>query len=193
MAQQIFWTSDIHFRHNSILQYTDRKNVALNIEQHDQFMVDAINATVTDNDILYILGDIAHCATPWLTLDLVSKLNGKLHLVKGNHDTKHLDIYKASGLFESVQSELQLVLNKKRIIMYHFPILEWDAGHYGSWMLHGHTHGNLDYAKHGLENNRVFDVSLDASYNLRGAYRPWSFDELDAILSQRQNIEHHGQ
>ncbi len=193
MAQQVFWTSDIHFKHKSILHYTDRGSLTTAFAEHDLMMVDSINSVVTENDILYILGDIAHCASPWLTLDLVSKLNGKLHLVKGNHDTKHMDAYKNSGLFASVQSELQLVFNKRRIIMYHFPILEWDAGHYGSWMLHGHTHGNLNYAKHGLENNRIFDVSLDSSFNLRGTYQPWSFDELDAILSSRLPIEHHGQ
>ena len=205
----IYFTSDLHFSHQSILkpEYTDRGDDLRKleaerdpdsawppsdlIERHNQWIIDTINSRVTKADQLYILGDLAF-DSQWQAASLIDRLNGHRRLIPGNHDERKLDFYAASGLFESVTMYAEVVYNKKRIILFHYPIAEWNAGHHSSWHLHGHTHGNFDYAKANLQNKRILDVGWDNSKKVLGYYGPFSFEQIENYMDGRESIEHHG-
>lgn len=205
----LYFTSDLHFNHKSILtpEYTERLSELRTeigeiyvdsmtptelMHAHNQWIVNTINERVTDTDHLYVLGDVAF-GSQWEAAALIDKINGHRHLVLGNHDSNLADFYKSSGLFETVTMYAEVVYNKKRIILFHYPIAEWSAGHYSSLMLHGHTHGNFDYEKAGLANKRILDAGWDNSKKAFGFYGPISFEQVQSYMDGRESITHHGQ
>lgn len=81
---KIFFTSDLHFGHNRDFIIEPRGFAS--IEAHDRTLIANWNKVVSPEDDVYILGDLmlgdnAHGA------NCVRRLNGHLHLVRGNHDT----------------------------------------------------------------------------------------------------------
>jgi calcineurin-like phosphoesterase family protein len=206
MAKE-FWTSDLHLNHRGILEYTDRGRYltmgrnpnpedtgpAVTIEEHNKWVVDVINSYVGERDRLYFLGDMMIGANKWVAAYWISQINC-MHkeLVYGNHDDDHREFYATSGLFESVQDRITMKLNKKLIIMDHFPIVEWNAGHHSSWMLHGHSHGNFDYLKANLHDKRILDVGFDNSVKVLGHYAPFEFADIEKYMEGRISIDHHG-
>ena len=63
MTQKRFFTADQHFGHVNILKYEAEKrrdafgNKFKSIDDMDSFIVDQWNATVTEGDLVYCLGD----------------------------------------------------------------------------------------------------------------------------------------
>ena len=65
--------------------------------------------------------------------------------------------------------------------MCHYPILEWNRCHHGSWMLHGHCHGNL-----GPSEFKRLDVGVDC-HNMELL----SLDDISTIMKDKQVWKHH--
>lgn len=85
-----FFTADHHFGHANILKYEDamRRNAFggrfQTVEEMDEFLIDQWNATVSPDDTVYHLGDLAfkmHSIE-----DILPYLNGSIILIVGNHD-----------------------------------------------------------------------------------------------------------
>jgi len=55
---------------------------------------------------------------------------------------------------------------------------------HGGYHLYGHTHGNYQHP------GRAMDVGIDSRPN--GDMRPWSWEEIDEILSKKEAMPHHG-
>jgi calcineurin-like phosphoesterase family protein len=191
-----YFTSDLHLGHQAILEYTQRgyylKGADRNIAIHDQWVIDRINTHVKPTDTLWIIGDVTTYKR-YEALQLIEKINGHKHLVMGNHDKGNETVFtNAKDVFESVQWYKELHLNKKKIILFHNPIAEWDSGHYSSWHLHGHCHGGFNYEKADLHDKRILDVGWDNSIKLLGEYRPFSYERIADYMDGRVSIEHHG-
>jgi len=90
MTQKRFFTSDQHFGHTNILMYEDKTrrnefgNKFLSIDEMDSFIVDQWNATDTEDDLVYCLGDF--CYKMQQMRDVLPFLNGEKILISGNHD-----------------------------------------------------------------------------------------------------------
>jgi len=54
---------------------------------------------------------------------------------------------------------LDIVYDGHKIVMFHYPIAEWDQMHRGSLHFYGHLHGGNS----GLEPYRALDVAMDAT------------------------------
>ena len=54
-----FFISDLHFSHANILKYDNRPYS--DIVEHDKGLIERWNSVVTDEDEVYILGDIGWC------------------------------------------------------------------------------------------------------------------------------------
>ena len=142
----IYVCSDTHYYHKAII--TMQKRPFQNVHEMNQYMINSWNSVVTPVDEVYHLGDIAYKANPKVVRDhILSKLNGKIHLITGNHD-KPKDIRIYSERLESIQTEKELKydLNNKiyTFIMYHYPIYSWKGMYQGYIHLYGHTHTNKD-------------------------------------------------
>jgi calcineurin-like phosphoesterase family protein len=81
-------------------------------------------------------------------------------LVEGNHDKKLLKDFQFRAEFGEVHPYLDINYNGTKVVMFHYPISEWDQMHRGAVHLHGHLHGG----KSGMEKYRCMDVGMDTNY-----------------------------
>ena len=80
---KIWFTSDTHFGHKNIIKFSERP--FSDVEEMDEVMIRRWNEVVGKDDTVYHLGDFAFLSTGKLR-QLISRLNGKICLVNGNHD-----------------------------------------------------------------------------------------------------------
>ncbi len=79
-----FVVSDTHFSHKNIIKYCDRP--FKDIDEMNNFMIEQWNSVVSKDDIVYHLGDFTWDNNRERFGELVSSLNGRIRLLKGNHD-----------------------------------------------------------------------------------------------------------
>jgi calcineurin-like phosphoesterase family protein len=95
----IFFTADTHFGHKNIITYCDRPYKTLDgqpdVRAMNEDLVKQWNKTVTPQDVVYHLGDFGF-GPPAKLLEARKQLNGKIILIKGNHD-KHPDKWLLHG------------------------------------------------------------------------------------------------
>jgi len=170
----IFFTSDLHLGHSNILIY-DKRPFAT-IEEHDETIIENWNKTVKSNDTVYFIGDFCLFRKIDKIRGYRSRLNGKIHLIYGNHD----DVLRDNQIFESQSDMRYIFVGKQKIMLCHYPLLSWRSSNHGSFHLHGHCHsGKNDYAKR-----------LEVSTNLHN-YFPISFEFISEYMKGKENTFHH--
>ena len=176
-----YFTSDTHWFHNKICEFTDRYKVTAQ-ELHEEWMLDLWNSQVSKGDFVYILGDVSF-AKDWRdTQNILNKLNGQKFIVKGNHDKeKDLDKLLESKSIVKWKYYEERKIGDQHICMFHFPIMSWHKQHYGAWHLHGHSHGMLKESK-----GKMLDAGIDSSYNIFGKHRLFSFEDVRDIMNTKE-------
>jgi calcineurin-like phosphoesterase family protein len=182
-GKNVFFTSDTHFGHTSILRHCNRPFG--DIEEMNQALVENWNRVVGKNDLVFHLGDFAFGgAEMWNRF--LDQLNGRIVLVVGNHDIYHL---RAEMLerFEQVAFELYVVIDNQPIFLNHHPFLSYGDSHGKVWQLFGHVHtrGNgqgkeKDKQRLPLLMATQYDVGVD-----NNNYIPVSFYQIRDIISSR--------
>ena len=81
---ETWFTADTHFGHKGILGAMGRPFAS--IQEHDDLLVHAWNARVRPDDTVWHLGDFAMGSSPERCAELFGRLNGRKHLIVGNHD-----------------------------------------------------------------------------------------------------------
>jgi len=76
-----WFTSDTHFGHANIIRYSNRPYDTT--EEHDEALIANWNFSVQPNDEVYHLGDFSFGNK---AMEILPRLNGIIHLIKGNHD-----------------------------------------------------------------------------------------------------------
>lgn len=153
-------TADLHFGHKNIMKFCPVTRARFNddVDYMNNAMVEEWNAKVDPNDTVYILGDVAFMSGSDAGR-LTKRLNGKKILIAGNHDRKTLKDETFRSAFVEIHTYLDIKYDGHKIVMFHYPIAEWDQMHHGSLHFHGHLHGGTS----GLESYRVLDVAMDAT------------------------------
>jgi calcineurin-like phosphoesterase family protein len=151
-----FYTSDPHYGHytsseRNILKFCNRPFQT--IEEHDEALIKNWNNVVSDDDRVYVLGDVLlgrHKANPNAIL---SRLQGKeLHLITGNHDgPTTIESYR----WASVQPYLEIIDQNQKIVLCHFKFAIFNKCHKGAVQLFGHSHGGAS------QNKQQIDVGVD--------------------------------
>ena len=91
--------------------------------------------------------------------ELISRLNGKKILIKGNHDKKD-DL----ELFEEICDFKTVSLNGLYFALMYYPMLSWPKKNSGSIQLHGHIHAHEEYnLQNKADGIRRYDVGVDAN------------------------------
>lgn len=80
-----FFTSDLHFFHNNIIQFCNRPFDS--VEDMNWKLIKNWNDVVQWNDHVWVLGDFSF-GTVAETENILIQLNGIKHLIIGNHDRK---------------------------------------------------------------------------------------------------------
>lgn len=137
----IFFTADTHFGHTNIIEHVGR--AFADVEEMNRTIIKNWNATVKLNDTVYHLGDVS-ILKPEQTREIVDRLNGKIFLIRGNHE-KSAEHKLCQSRFEWIKDYHFLSLNGGiKIALMHYVMRVWDRKHYGSWHLYGHSHGKLE-------------------------------------------------
>ena len=152
---QIYFTSDLHFSHKNIAKFCPQfRPAAPTLEELDEYMIARWNETVQPEDTVYNLGDVSFAHDLKKIEAILRRLNGQHHLILGNHDDlisrnkkRFLDTSKADGnpMLSSIRSyqKIQLPEINNTLILFHYPINEWDGCHKGWYHLYGHLHDRV--------------------------------------------------
>ena len=140
-----YFISDLHFGHANCLAFDNRPFKT--IEEHDEYIIEKWNETVNIDDDVFILGDISWYGT-MKTVEILERLNGRLHLIKGNHDTQFLKSAMFRDLFVEITDYKELdigLADNERIVLCHYPIPCF-KNHYYNWIhLYGHVHSSFEW------------------------------------------------
>lgn len=183
----VWFTSDTHFGHANVIKYSNRPWA--DVEAMNEGLIANWNDTIGKNDAVYHLGDFTLTTRVELIQGWLSRLNGQIRLVRGNHDTwlRRIDDIQAADRIKWVKdyAERTFTLDGEnyKIVLCHFPLLFWNGSHHGSFHLHGHCHGN---ANHLNTNVRRLDVGVDPNN-----WKPISLREVvDRLKSVPLNPHH---
>jgi len=129
------WTiSDFHLGHKNIMLYEQRP--FRDVAEMEEIIIKNHNAIVKKEDVVYNLGDFGFYPRDILA-KVVASLNGRITLIKGNHDTKSNKFYREVGFHEVIAYPIIL---HKFLIMSHEPVYLAVGTHF--WNVHGHIHSN---------------------------------------------------
>ena len=151
-------TSDLHFGHANIMNFCAKTRPYNDVKHMNESMVLDWNAQVQPDDTVYILGDLAFMPAAE-AVKLFNRLNGDKILVEGNHDRKILRDPVFRKCFAEIHNYLEVRHDGTLVVMFHYPIAEWNQCHRGAVHFHGHLHGNPS----GIEQYRALDVGMDAT------------------------------
>jgi calcineurin-like phosphoesterase family protein len=132
--------ADHHFGHAKILTFKREDGTPLRpfktLEEHDETIIANHNALVQPQDRVYLAGDVVLNRR---YLHLLGRLNGRLVLVKGNHDICKLKEY--YPYFDDIRAYVVQKYQDKKVIISHIPIHKESVGRFGI-NIHGHLHYN---------------------------------------------------
>lgn len=90
--------SDTHFYHTNIIKYCDRPFA--NAEEMDETIIHNWNSVVKPDDFVWHLGDFAFGKGSIERIEeYVKRLNGKIMLIRGNHDRETKSWYQRRGIW----------------------------------------------------------------------------------------------
>ena len=183
---KLYFSSDLHFSHKNILKFNSETRRGVDHYEMNELLIEGWNKTVNNEDHVFLLGDVSF-AKEAETWDLLHRLNGKIHLIRGNHDHNILKSSPLKCQFVEVLDYKEIIVDGIKVCMMHYPLEDWSGGHRGSYMLHGHKHGSFDLNILNTNYKRM-DVGIDARSDNKMI--PFTWDEVHEKLKNRLNIQH---
>lgn len=174
----LWFTSDLHLGHANVLNFTARDWP--DIDAMNRGLIEAINQCVMPADDLYILGDYSFKLAKADAARLRDRIGCRwVHLVPGNHDKDWSSEPEFADTFILEPPICRVKADGLKLVLSHYPLMDWPSMSHGSWHLHGHIHSapRAGLASYN-ELNRAqgiyrYDVGVDAN-----AYRPVSLADL---------------
>lgn len=172
------------------------------VEAMNDHLFDNINKMVGVDDELWHLGDFAFVYSKSRNKqdkerDYYNKCREyrdrikcrNVYLVWGNHDERNI-----KDLFTRTYDQFCIYAGGQDIVVNHYAMAVWDSSHRGAWQLYGHSHSGAEpWMDQHMPGRRSFDVGVDNANKLLGDYRPFSYAEVEKIMSTRKgfSMDHH--
>ncbi len=144
-----YYISDLHFFHDNLNHRMDNRGFQSMEEMHE-YMIEKWNGRVRKKDEVVILGDFS-IGKGAQTNEILERLNGKLYLIKGNHDRFLRDKAFHREYFKWIEDYHELNDNGRKIILSHYPVFCYNgqyqfnkSGIPKTYMLYGHVHNTFD-------------------------------------------------
>lgn len=205
-TDDIYVSSDFHLGHKNMVRgisnwpNKEEQREFDSLKEHDEFIIDLVNANVPKRASFFFLGDFMFSKKIENIADMIKKINcDNIYFIIGNHDDiieKNMFRFNSIDKIKYLGYQLKADIGGKVLFMTHFPHFTWEKSHLGSYNLHGHEHNNMPLQKDpntGLF-LRQMDVSIEGKKKDKGSFKIHSFEEIDSILSSSmyQNTNHHG-
>ncbi|QLC35558.1 hypothetical protein EFA46_015120 (plasmid) [Halarchaeum sp. CBA1220] len=168
--------SDTHFGHANIIDYCERPFES--VEEMNEALIENWNASVEADDEVVFVGDLTIDGSAEAFLRWITRLNGDIVFVVGDHDHEVLTTLDDVVVYEHYRFEY----GGKRFYCVHDP--DDAPTNVDSWVLHGHHHNNWpdDYPFVNPDERRV-NVSVELL-----DYGPLSLERLVAALEQSRQL-----
>ena len=174
-----YFTSDIHFGDERIMKLCGRPFQT--VKEMDETIVNLWNEKVTSDDTVWILADLVSPEN--FNAALLNRLHGKIYFLAGNHDVEaHGEIMDRTKIYVFTESLSyfdnsifpHMKIAGHNIVLFHYPIMEWNGMEKGWIHLYGHIHNkSLPAVEAYYSDKLAFNVSMDVN-----GYVPMSLSEL---------------
>ena len=159
----IYFTADTHFSHSNIINLCGRPFA--NVERMNIRLIENWNSSITSADEIYILGDFMFKGNGIDANNILNRLNGIKYMIKGNHDKFIDDELFDKNNFEWIKDYFVLKYQKMKIVLFHYPIFEWD-GYFGDTI---HLYGHIHNCGKNIEQQKRFNLLGKMAINV-GVY-----------------------
>ena len=157
--------ADTHFGSDRLRRYENRPFDTA--EEMDRELIRRWNETVDEGDLVYHLGDFG---AEGHEADVLAQLNGKVVLIKGNHETESNQYYRGAGFAEVYDMP---VLYEGFWLLSHEPLYVNENMPYAN--LFGHVHANPLYRNYSRQHLCCSVERID--------YRPIDFEEVRRLVT----------
>ncbi len=171
---KIWITSDLHFSHDK--EFVWKARGYKDVDEMNAKQVEKFNSVVAPEDTVYICGDCMLNDNE-KGIELLKQLNGKKHIILGNHDSNaRKKLYE--GIVESVSYAEMIKYKKIMFYLSHYPTITANPGEEKPiYNLHGHTHQKTIFGPYpncihiGVDSWDGYPVSMDRVIELVKEYR----------------------
>lgn len=179
-----WFTSDTHFGHANAITFTDRPFG--DVDAMTEGLLAVINKRVTATDQLYVLGDFSFKLNLAQARAVRERINCQnVHLVPGNHDRDWSNVNEplTRGVF-IVEPPIKVIkAQRRKIVMSHYPMMDWQGLGHAAIHLHGHIHAPAAYNERNRSLRLLrYDVGVDAN-----GYAPVSLEQIREFFD---GVEH---
>ncbi len=145
------YIADLHLYHEDLIKKFDMRSFA-DVKQMNSYIIEKWNSKVKSGDQVYVLGDMFWKAEASQVNYVLNRLNGKIFLIRGNHDDKWLKIPGVDlSRFEWIKDYAEVNDHGTTVILSHYPMPSYNFQFVQnpdltprSWMLYGHVHNSTD-------------------------------------------------
>jgi calcineurin-like phosphoesterase family protein len=180
--------SDLHFGHGNVLKFEDR-SFANSVEEMDEELLRRFNAKGNPGDLVYVLGDLFWHNRDGYALNILKRMNKQIYLIKGNHD-KFLHDSAVRNYLAGVEDYKDIPVTladgtKKRVVLSHYFIPQYNGHRYGAIHLHGHSHNSFEseLERKMADMLRAEGMAIE-SYNVGACHQNFEPMYLDEILQK---------
>ena len=178
---KLFFTSDSHWSHFNICKYCHRPFQSRS--EMDQTLIKNWNEVVPEDGIVVHCGDfmLPHNEDIKEYNRYLYQLNGRILLLRGNHDRASLD-WENDKLI-AVRDQAMIVVDGVKIFAQHYPCAVFN----GDYHVYGHVHTLSDGICYGIDGDvkkvmkrTTYDVGVD-----QNNYTPVSYWQLCDIIRKQ--------
>ena len=178
---KLFFTSDTHLGHFNICKYCHRPFESRS--QMDQTLIKNWNEVVPEDGIVVHCGDfmLPHKDDIKEYIHYLNQLNGRVLLLRGNHDRAGLD-WENEKLI-AVRDQAMVIVDGVKIFAQHYPCAAFN----GDYHVYGHVHTLSDGICYGIDGDvkkvmkrTTYDVGVD-----QNGYKPISYWKLCDIIRKQ--------
>lgn len=165
---KIYFMSDLHYNHPGILRHNPGTRNFVDVDEMNSWLSKNVWDVISEDDIVFDLGDTFWNMDCSRISTILGSVKGTMYKVMGNHDKYGLyyDQAPLNRYYRLISDLLDIVITYDgidyRCTLSHYPLVTWNHKARGSFMLHGHCHGNIDdYNK--LSPDLRVDIGMDGS------------------------------
>ncbi|MBR2257275.1 MAG: metallophosphoesterase family protein [Blautia sp.] len=179
-----FFISDLHFGHANCIRFDDRPWET--VEEMDEGLIKLWNQKVSKADHVYVVGDFAYKNSRNVH-SYVEKLNGYIHLIRGNHDKRSPEYESA---FRDVHDYMEIPVMvsgvKCRVVLCHYFQPFYNSHRHMGIHLHGHSHRTEEstYEDQIKEMIRAKGIRCEA-YNVGCMWQDYQPQTLEEIIARQ--------
>ena len=186
-GNNVYFMSDLHYNHDNIRKLCNRESSC--VEDMNKEIEDVL-ATLPEGAILFDLGDLFWRVneTEMKRVMSIPKYS-EFYKVLGNHDKENIytksyvgEMITAFGDIIDIRVEYEGVVYP--VSLSHYPMVSWNHKSRGGFMIHGHTHGNIDKYNEESPDLRV-DVGMDSAISKENGSFLIPFSKIMEVMEKK--------